>query len=548
MGRPAGGVDEGEGSPDAAIGICITFRIDFRRSQEEGPGQRAPASPDEGIGHAHPSQITHQRKKRAVANGPAVGIDDRQGEARALHQRAYIAHIRKRDDAWTDPAVKLGFRLKKHVLEFGECARSRNHCKKEAVGPQRPPCLDEHAGGVVREMQAERGENEVCRFRLQWQNLQRCRGNGRIGPCEGIRQFNPAKHADLAGCQTGFPGRPGPSVQLHGNVETALNDAQPLGQFIRGELHQEVGTLNWLLQGTPAPDGNKFGVEKRIHDGDPVAVLLSPCRTKGTSVNRMWGRCGGKQHMRMANLPWQSVGRVWSLALDFVYPAICAGCGIMTGSHRGLCGPCWSTIPFIERPFCEVLGIPFVHDQGEGAISPKAMASQPVFDRLRAVAAHRGIVRRLVHSLKYKDRTELAPMMATWMARAGAEELRKADAIIPVPLHRWRLFLRRYNQAAELSREIARQSGVTHLPRSLVRKRATKRQVGLGRRARLRNVEGAFEVPAENRDTVLGRRIILVDDVFTTGATVNAAARALKRAGALEVTVLTFAMAFAAPI
>lgn len=167
---------------------------------------------------------------------------------------------------------------------------------------------------------------------------------------------------------------------------------------------------------------------------------------------------------------------------------------------------------------------------------------------MRTVAAHDGIVRSLVHSLKYKDHLELVPMMATWMARAGQECLADADAILPVPLHRRRLFLRRYNQSAELSRRIAAMTGLEHLTTSLVRHRATGRQVGLSRKARARNVDGAFRVPTDARGTIAGRKLVLVDDVYTTGATVNAAARALKRAGAAEVTVLTFAMAFATPI
>lgn len=139
-------------------------------------------------------------------------------------------------------------------------------------------------------------------------------------------------------------------------------------------------------------------------------------------------------------------------------------------------------------------------------------------------------------------------MMALWMMRAGWQELEAADAVLPVPLHRWRLLSRRYNQSAELSRALAGLVGLPHLPGSLLRRRATGRQVGLGRKARQRNVDGAFVVPPSFVETVAGRRLVLVDDVYTTGATVNAAARALKRAGAAHVAVLTFAMAFAEPI
>ena len=149
--------------------------------------------------------------------------------------------------------------------------------------------------------------------------------------------------------------------------------------------------------------------------------------------------------------------------------------------------------------------------------------------------------RALVHRLKYRDDTGLARWMAPWMARAGKDEIARADIIVPVPLHRTRLLTRRFNQSAELSRALATWSGKPHEPDALVRKRATKRQVGLGHAERQRNVRGAFEVPMAMRPQVTGRRVLLVDDVFTTGATVAAATRALKRGGAAGVDVLTFA-------
>lgn len=234
---------------------------------------------------------------------------------------------------------------------------------------------------------------------------------------------------------------------------------------------------------------------------------------------------------------------------DFFYPPLCAGCGITNGSHRALCPDCWSTVRFIERPFCDCLGIPFAFDHGPGALSVDAIANPPDFHRLRSVALHEGVVKLLVHGLKYRDRTDLAPMMADWMHRAGAVELGSAQVVLPVPLHRSRLFSRRFNQSAELARLIASKSeDVRYLPRALLRVKPTARQVGLGRNARLENVRGAFKVTPEGREGLVGKRVILVDDVYTTGATVNAAARALRRAGVLDVTVLTFAMALPGPI
>jgi ComF family protein len=233
---------------------------------------------------------------------------------------------------------------------------------------------------------------------------------------------------------------------------------------------------------------------------------------------------------------------------DLVYPPVCPACGVLTGRHASFCPRCWREIRFIERPYCEVLGIPFSYDPGDGMVSAEAIAEPPVFDRMRSVAIHEGPVRHLVHGLKYRDRTDLAPMMALWMLRASDGQVAACDAIVPVPLHRRRFASRKFNQSAELARHLSRQSGRPFLPRTLVRVKNTARQVGLTAHAREDNVRAAFRVVAGRETDVAGKHIVLVDDVYTTGATVSSACRALRRAGAAEVTVLTFAMAVAGPI
>ncbi|MFS8045473.1 ComF family protein [Rhizobium sp. BR 314] len=233
--------------------------------------------------------------------------------------------------------------------------------------------------------------------------------------------------------------------------------------------------------------------------------------------------------------------RPWVALADLVYTPACRGCRVSVGAHRGLCPDCWSKIRFIERPYCEVLGSPFSYDLGAGILSAEAIADPPVFDRLRSAAVLDGIVRDLVFSLKYRDRTDLAPMMAGWMLRAGDGTVAACDAIIPVPLHRARLFSRKYNQAAELARHVAGLSGKPLLAATLLRIKRTSRQVGLGAKTRHDNVRGAFAVSEHRAADIFGRRIVLVDDVYTTGAPVAAATRALKKAGAADATVLTFA-------
>ena len=234
-----------------------------------------------------------------------------------------------------------------------------------------------------------------------------------------------------------------------------------------------------------------------------------------------------------------SLGRV---ALDAIYPPTCLACRAATAQTGALCPECWRRMRFIERPFCERLGTPFEQDLGPGLLSPQAIADPPVFSRARAVARFEdGPARQLVHRLKYSDRGELARPMGRWMARAGADILAGADALAPVPLHPLRLWTRRFNQAAALAQAIAREAGTPSEPFLLTRVKATQSQVGLSRAQRADNVQGAFRAPKEAQARLKGRRIILVDDVLTSGATANAAARALLRGGAAQVDLLVFA-------
>jgi ComF family protein len=198
-------------------------------------------------------------------------------------------------------------------------------------------------------------------------------------------------------------------------------------------------------------------------------------------------------------------------------------------------------LSFIAPPFCPRLGIPFVYDPGPELLSMEAIANPPAYQRARAAVRYDDVARTLVHALKYQDRTDLAPAMGRWMARAGKELLDEADVLVPVPLHWRRGWSRRYNQSGALAHVISRQSGVTLAADSLRRVRATEQQIGLSRAQRASNVQGAFRVAADRMADIQGRQVILVDDVLTTGATVHACARALLRAKAAQVDVLTFA-------
>jgi ComF family protein len=227
--------------------------------------------------------------------------------------------------------------------------------------------------------------------------------------------------------------------------------------------------------------------------------------------------------------------------LDVALPQLCPSCREPVGDGAGLCASCWSKLSLIEPPYCARLGIPFAYDAGPGLLSMEAIANPPAYDRARAVVRYDDVARALVHAFKYSDRLDLAPMMGRWMARAGRELLADAGALVPVPLHWRRLWARRFNQSAALARAISASCGVPVAHGGLKRVRATGQQVGRSKAERADNVQGAFRVPAEHQVEIAGRRLVLIDDVLTSGATVDACTRALLRAGAARVDVLVFA-------
>jgi ComF family protein len=208
---------------------------------------------------------------------------------------------------------------------------------------------------------------------------------------------------------------------------------------------------------------------------------------------------------------------------------------------RGLTPPAWSQIAFIEAPFCDACGAPFDYDQGLGARCAACSREAPAFDHARAACIYDEHVSDLILKLKHADRTDLSGLFARWIARAAADLLPRIDGVVPVPLHRWRLLRRRYNQAAEIARPLARQARLAYWPDALVRRRSTGTQGGKSGDARRTNVAGAFAVSPAWRRRVEGRRILLVDDVLTTGATAEGCALALKAAGAACVDVAVIA-------
>jgi ComF family protein len=227
---------------------------------------------------------------------------------------------------------------------------------------------------------------------------------------------------------------------------------------------------------------------------------------------------------------------------DALFPPGCMVCHAPVADAQKLCAPCWGEAHLISGTVCDGCSAPMDLSlrAGETIRCDDCAAGALQWDRGRAAALYGGSARALVLSLKHGDRPDIALALGRWMSRAAADLIEEADVMVPIPLH-WRRFLtRRYNQSAELSRVMSRETGLPHAPDILRRMRPTEMQKHSAA-ARTRNVEGVFAVPPYMREAVRGRRILIVDDVMTTGATLNAATTPLREAGAAQVSVAVFA-------
>lgn len=242
-----------------------------------------------------------------------------------------------------------------------------------------------------------------------------------------------------------------------------------------------------------------------------------------------------------ANVP-ASLRRFGSAALDLLLPPQCLSCREVVAEVGTLCGACFAKVRFLAPPHCAACGLPFEFDPGGAdALCATCIRNRPAYERARAVFRYDESSRALVLAFKHGDRIDAAPAYGRWLARAGGELVEAAELIAPVPLHWTRLFQRRYNQSALLAHALARTAGRPVVPDLLRRRRRTPSQGGLDRAERIRNVRGAFDLRPASRARVEGLRILLVDDVLTTGATVEACTTALLKAGAAAVDVLTLA-------
>lgn len=228
--------------------------------------------------------------------------------------------------------------------------------------------------------------------------------------------------------------------------------------------------------------------------------------------------------------------------LDLVLPPLCLKCREPVAEPQSVCAACWNTLRFLGPPHCAQCGLPFPHALGEGIKCAACIARPPPFLHARAALAYDDASRDLILSFKHADRLEAVPLFARWIVAAGRDALADAGMLVPVPLHWLRLAKRRYNQAAVLAHAIGKLTSIPVETGALTRTRRTPSQGEMpSARARAKNVVRAFAVAEKHKPRLAGRHVVLVDDVLTTGATLSACAKALSRAGAGSVSVITLA-------
>lgn len=229
--------------------------------------------------------------------------------------------------------------------------------------------------------------------------------------------------------------------------------------------------------------------------------------------------------------------------LNLLFPPQCLNCDARVPTHGTLCQPCWQQIQFISDPMCDCCGLPFDYDIGSNALCANCMQTRPLYTHARAAFRYDEYSRRLVTRLKYSDQTQLANIYGAWLAKAGADLIAGSDIIIPVPLHYFRFVQRRFNQSALLAQAVSKKTKVKNISNGLKRIRHTTPQTGLTKTQRKDNVKGAFVVNPRYAASIKGKNILLIDDVLTTGSTIEQCTKTLLKAGAMQVNVLTLARA-----
>ena len=501
---------------------------------ERPPPERRPAPAHQRVGLGHGAEIGQKPPRGFISNGKDIVVDDRQREAGALEERPGIGDPGERRDVGGDAALLGEVGGEKRLAELGQGVAAKPRRQQQPVGPEQAADLNERAGEVVGGMKKEGREDEIEAIAGEGEKLligDDQRGTGSVLPGEAehrAREVGRDQAIDPAAGECGHGQAAVAGAEVEREREAAVDVGQAIAEAERDLGEQEAGAAQAGGAVAGAPDGNPIEDERRVgsasHDRRYIAQAVPPSHRSS----------GGRAIACRVGRALKSAAR---LALDQLLPPRCLGCGEAVDAAGRICVACFQALAFLTPPLCAGCGLPL--PAVTGTHCGACLAAPPPYNRARAALGYNAASRRMLLAFKHGDRTEAARTFAAWMRAAAPDLVAEAHWVVPVPLHRWRLFARRYNQAALLTYALVGRGRV--LPDALVRVRPTPSQGSLSRAARARNVAGAFRVRRAARQRLAGAHVLLVDDVMTTGATLEACARALRRAGAAQVDALTVA-------
>lgn len=439
-----------------------------------------------GIAFAHGAQIVHQVKRAFITYRAENVIRHRQRQSGTLDQRPKLANFAHRGDPGRQAAGCPSLALGQRGAQFVQGLAAEQGRDQQAIGAQGIPGLYKLSDRIIRPVQAQVMDQQIMALRIQRQGFVII-NHGRTGQGIGPEVGKRADHCRFR--------------------KHSFNICESFLNVSDHHLAQEG------CRSTPG-------------------ALAIACEGRAISQAR-WNGHAGADRRKMSQL--QSV-------IHALYPPQCVNCRVLTESDFALCGPCWREAHFIGGLACNHCGLPLPgDDRGSDEHCDDCLRIARPWQQGRAVLLYRDLGRKLVLALKHGDRIDLARPAGAWMAQVATPMLREGMLVVPIPLHRWRLLRRRYNQAALLSSRLARIAGLDHLPDALVRTRATAALDGHSRDARFTALAGAIRPHPRRGGRVAGRPVLLVDDVMTSGATLAAATEALLEAGAAEVSVQVLA-------
>jgi ComF family protein len=468
------------------------------------------------------AEVGEQAVEAAIAHVERFAVRDGEREAGAGEQVAGRTHVDLRMDARRHPAaVACQIRLQHRGSQTGQTASAEETAEEQSVRSQHPSYQQESARQIVDAVQHAGGHHKVEAAVREGQAILVALD---IAMAPRRREAGVTSDHRQAACFQRAAHMPFADTDHQSAAERAIHRFQPGEQFV-GDVVGEEAVIDEACHGAIAARAAAGAIEGLVRSG---------------GHERACAAMPADRQEAMATAASRLVSGLWSSAIDFALPPRCPGCGlIVDGDHR-FCVDCWQALEFLGPPACARCAVPLPHDLGEDALCGACHADPPAFDRAAAAVAYGDIAKAVALRLKYGRRPGVARMMAGQMARL-ARDAPAGSLVIPVPLHRWRLWSRGYNQALLIGRHVARQAGLECLPDVLIRTKATPVLRGLGRKARAKAVSGAFAVAPSRKVEIKGRPVLLIDDVYTSGATAGACAKVLKRAGASEVRLLCWA-------